>query len=197
VAQALRDPATVERAAADPGTRLYSVVGDVASPAVVELDGNDTLATVREAVEPTGPVKFALVGGKFGGVTRSLDVAPTAGSLEAAGLGTDGVVELFTERRCVLATVGDRATFAAEENAGRCVPGREGTEQLATLLRKVYDGSLDAEKVRELGRVMRRSSNCEVGRDAPRPVLTGLEAFEPEFRAHTEGRCPAGHCRMG
>jgi NADH-quinone oxidoreductase subunit F len=174
---------------------LFSVVGDVAEPALVELPSTTPLERVHEAVEPTGRVAFACVGGRFGGVARSLSVPSDAESLRGAGLGTDGVVELAVDR-CVVREVGERASFAAEENAGRCVPGREGTVQLAELLRAVYDGSFEPGRIRELGRVMRRSANCEIGADAPRPVLTAVEEFEPEFRAHADGRCPSGTCGM-
>ncbi|MBX0325064.1 NADH dehydrogenase FAD-containing subunit, partial [Halomicroarcula sp. F13] len=190
VRQAIRTPEQVDSDAADPGTRLVTVTGDVAAPATVELGSDGSLDTVRDAVEIGGSFKMACVGGVLGGITRDLDVAPTAQSLRAAGLGTDGVVELLADDRCALATVGERARFAATENSGRCVPGREGTTQLAELLRDVYDGSFETDKLRELGRVMRRSSNCQIGAHAPRPVTTALDEFEPEFRAHTDGRCP-------
>ena len=180
--------------AAEPDTRLVGVVGDVADPAVVELPTDGTLRSVREAVSLTGQFGFAVVGGVLGGVTRDLDLPPSAAALSAAGLGTDGVVELLTEGRCVVADVGERARFAAEANAGRCVPGREGTVQLAELLREVYDGEFDPEAIRELGRTMRRTSNCPTGAHAPRPVTTAIDAFEPAFRAHADGRCPSGRC---
>ena len=178
----------------DPGTRLVTVTGDVAAPATVELEPDGELAEARVAVDLRGESKLACVGGPLGGFTRSLDVGPDARSLSAAGLGTDGVVELLTERRCVVAAAGRRARFASEANSGRCVPGREGTEQLASLLRDVYDGDYEAEKIRELGRVMRASANCQTGARAPRPAMTAMEAFGAEFRAHAEGRCPAGVC---
>jgi NADH-quinone oxidoreductase subunit F len=124
-------------------------------------------------------------------------VGPDARSLSAAGLGTDGVVELLTDRRCVVAAAGRRARFASEENSGRCVPGREGTEQLTALLRDASRGDYEPEAVRELGRVMRRSANCRIGAHAPRPAMTAMEALGAEFRAHAEGRCPAGVCEVG
>ncbi|MBX0325888.1 NADH dehydrogenase FAD-containing subunit, partial [Halomicroarcula sp. F13] len=186
----LTNPDAYDSDSPDPGTRLVTVTGDVANPATVELSSDSSLTAVRDAVEMDGTYKMACVGGVLGGITRDLDVAPTAQSLRAAGLGTDGVVELLADDRCALATVGERARFAATENSGRCVPGREGTTQLAELLRDVYDGSFETDKLRELGRVMRRSSNCQIGAHAPRPVTTALDEFEPEFRAHTDGRCP-------
>ncbi|GCF15332.1 hypothetical protein Harman_32670 [Haloarcula mannanilytica] len=194
VQRAIANPERIDADATDPGTRIVTVTGDVADQATVELGSSGSLATAREAVEMDGPFKMACVGGVLGGITRSLDVAPTAQSLRAAGLGTDGVVELFDSDRCAVETVGKRARFASEENSGRCVPGREGTKQLTELLRDVYDGTFESEKIRELARVMRESSNCQIGEHAPRPVTTAIDEFEPEFRAHTNGRCPSGTC---
>jgi len=194
VRRAMAEPDAFDADAADPGTRVFSVTGDVAAPATVELPSSSSLAAVRAAVDLEGAFKMACVGGVLGGYARNLDVGATAGSLLAADLGTEGVVELLDDRRCALADAGGRATFAASENSGRCVPGREGTKQLAELLRDVYDGDLEDDKIRELGRVMRRSSNCRTGAHAPRPVTTVIESFEPEVRAHADGRCPAGTC---
>ena len=104
------------------------------------------------------------------------------------------MVELLGERRCLVALVGERARTASEENCGRCVPCREGSKQLTELLREVYDGDYDGAGIRELGRVMRRTSICDFGSEAPRPVLTAMNAFEEEFSAHADGRCPAGVC---
>lgn len=195
VQRAISDPDAFDPTAADPGTRVYTVTGDVADPATVELPPGSTLAAVRDAVDLRGSFKMACVGGVFGGITADLGVVPAASSLQAADLGTDGVVELLNTERCVLADVGERARFAASENSGRCVPGREGTKQLAELLRDVYDGSFETDTIRELGRTMARTSNCQTGASAPRPVTTAIDEFEPEFRAHTNGRCPNGTCQ--
>ncbi|WP_336358830.1 NADH-ubiquinone oxidoreductase-F iron-sulfur binding region domain-containing protein [Haloarcula sp. CGMCC 1.6347] len=194
VQRAVAEPESIDADAADPGTRIVTVTGDVPDPATVELGSSGSLTAAREAVEMDGSCKMACVGGVLGGITRNLDMAPTAQSLRAAGLGTDGVVELFDTDRCAVETVGKRARFASMENSGRCVPGREGTKQLAELLRDIYQGSFESDKIRELGRVMRQSSNCQIGAHAPRPVTTAIDEFEPEFRAHTDGHCPSGTC---
>lgn len=194
VQQAIRDPVAFDADAADPGTRLLTVTGDVASPATIELPSESSLAATRDAIEMLGSFKMACVGGVLGGFTRDLDIVPSAQSLRAANLGTDGVVELLNDERCALADVGERTKFAATENSGRCVPGREGTKQLAELLREIYRGSFETDRIRELGRVMARSSNCQIGAHAPRPVTTAIREFEPEFQAHAQGRCPSGIC---
>lgn len=195
VCAALAEPDAYDADLADPGSRLVTVAGDVAAPATVELPTGAPLARATDAVEPAGEVKSYAVGGRFGGFTRSLDVDAAAPALRAAGLGTEGVVELLSADRCVVASAGERARFAAEENCGRCVPCREGSTQLTQLLRNVYDGEFAPGKLRELARTMRRTSACGFGVAAARPVTTALAEFEPEFRAHAEGDCPAGVCR--
>jgi NADH-quinone oxidoreductase subunit F len=175
-------------------TRVTTVTGDVEATTTVELPASATLGDAVDAVAPTGAVKAACVGGQFGGVTSDLDVGVDPTSLTDAGLGTEGVVHLLSEGRCVVEFVGQRTQYAAEENCGRCVPCREGTTQLAGLLRDVYDGSFDREGMEELVRVMRTSSICAFGVEAGRPARTALAAFESEFEAHADGRCPAGAC---
>jgi NADH-quinone oxidoreductase subunit F len=192
-AELWRNPEAFDADAADPGTRLVSIGGDVAAPATVELQTDVPLSRALSAVDSPADARFA-VGGRFGGVTRSLDVPVSAPALAAAGLGSEGVVEVLGPDRCVVASVGERAAFAREENCGRCVPCREGSKQLHEALRAVYDGEFDAAAIRELSRVMATTSLCEFGETAARPVRTALEDFEGEFRAHADGRCPAGAC---
>ena len=189
----LRSDSTTD-ASSDPGTRLFTVAGDVDGPATVELSTDDDLATAREAVEFDGHLKAACVGGVFGGLSRTLDVPARANALTAAGLGTNGVVELFDEEQCMVSFAGNRAKFARDENCGRCVPCREGSAQLVDVLRDIYDGTYQAGKLRELLRVMGETSICQFGETAPRPVLTAMNEFEPEFEAHANGRCPTGTC---
>lgn len=175
-------------------SRVVTVTGDVADPVTVELPETDSLETVRETVTIDGSFKAACVGGRFGGITASLDVAPDPDALGEAGLGTDGTVQLLADDRCVVEFVGKRAQFAAAENCGRCVPCREGTTQLTNRLREIYDGDYDRDGIEELVTVMDTSSICEFGVNAGRPARTAMAAFGSEFEAHTEGRCPASCC---
>ena len=181
-------------ASSDPGTRLFTVAGDVTAPVTVELSTDSTLETALPAVETRNGRKAACVGGVFGGLTRSLDVPASAPGLRGAHLGTNGVVELLDTSTCTVALAGERATFAKAENCGRCVPCREGSKQLVAILRDVYDGEYKDGMLRELTRVMRETSLCGFGSDASRPVTTAMTEFETEFNAHAKGRCPTGAC---
>jgi NADH-quinone oxidoreductase subunit F len=197
VRRAMLHPEAFDADDADPGTRLFTVGGDVDAPATVELRTGASLAAVREAVETEGRFKMACVGGQFGGFTRSLEHSPSAPALAGAGLGTEGVIELLNDDRCVLATAGRRSNFAMEENCGRCVTCREGSKQLTHMLRDIYHGTYDDGTIRELTRVMGETSICDFGRSAIRPAATGMREFETEITAHTEGRCPSGECGTG
>ena len=197
VRRVLLDPDAFDPADADPGTRLVTVTGDVDAPATVELPTGGSLAEVRDATRMDGSFKMACVGGQFGGLVRSLDLPAGAPALAAADLGTDGAVELLNDGNCAVATAGTRTGFARDRNCGRCVPCREGSKQLLSLLRDVYSGSYDDDGIRELTRVMAETSTCEFGQTAPRPVVTAMSEFETEFEAHAEGRCPSGACEGG
>lgn len=203
VYQTLADPSAFEETDPDPGTRLVTVTGDVDAPATVELPTGSRLSTVTDAVEcAENPVEntdedafgAAVVGGQFGGFASDLDIAAAAPALREASLGTNGSVELLDESHCVVAAVGERAKFAAAENCGRCVPCREGSTQLLDVLRAVYDGEYDAASIRELTRVMRRSSICGFGVETARMVSAAIDEFESEFQAHADGHCPSGSC---
>lgn len=175
-------------------TRVVTVTGDVTSPATVEVPETETLDAVVDAVDITGEFKAAYVGGRFGGVSGDLDIGVGPEALADADLGTEGAVHVLTDDRCVVEFVGQRTQFAAEENCGRCVPCREGTTQLADLLRDVYDGEYNPDGIAELAEVMATSSICAFGVQAGRPARTAVTEFESEFKAHAKGQCPAGSC---
>ena len=175
-------------------TRLLTVDGDIETPATVELAESESLSGALDAVDVEGSFKAARVGGRFGGITDDLDVSAGPDALAERDLGTEGTVHVLNDEQCLVEFVGQTAQFAAEENCGRCVPCREGTTQLAELLRDVYGGSYRAGDIEELLRVMSTASICAFGVEAARPVRTAMATFEASFEAHADGRCPAGQC---
>ncbi|MFC6905322.1 NADH-ubiquinone oxidoreductase-F iron-sulfur binding region domain-containing protein [Halalkalicoccus tibetensis] len=191
---ALLEPDRFDPEDADPGTRVVTVA-DGDEHATVELPTGTLLSDALGAVS-RDEFKLACVGGRFGGFTRSLETPMSAPALRSSNLGTNGVVELFDGSRCAVALAGKRARFAREGNCGRCVPCRNGSKQLVELLRDIYDGDFDSGAIRELSRVMRRSSICYFGQSASRPVTSAMDAFETEFAAHARDHCPSGECEI-
>ncbi|WP_121822956.1 (2Fe-2S) ferredoxin domain-containing protein [Halostella salina] len=175
----------------DPGTRLVTVCGD-ADRATVELPTDAPLSTALDAVgEPS--LEFACVGGRLGGLTRTLDVAANVDALTTAGLGTNGVVELFDDSRCPVAVAGRRTKFAREHGCGRCGGCRNVVPELHEQLRAVYDGQFDPDELRTTCEAL-AEMDCRVAAAAARPTRSALDAFEATFHAHAEGRCPTGEC---
>ncbi|WP_284031391.1 NADH-ubiquinone oxidoreductase-F iron-sulfur binding region domain-containing protein [Halobaculum lipolyticum] len=196
VERAVRSPedADLDPDAADPGTRLVTVVGP--DRRTVELPTDASLSRALSADEPTA---FACVGGQFGGLTRELDTPVSSPALRGSGLGTNGSIEAFDDGpggSCPVVVAGRRTRVARAENCGRCVPCRTGSVRAHELLREVYGGSFDATRLRELARTMANTSLCGFGRDAARPLATALGEFETDLRAHADGRCPAGVCDL-
>jgi NADH-quinone oxidoreductase subunit F len=196
----LQTPDAFAADAGDPGTRLVTATprgpdGERTAPrATVELPTDAPVGRALKALEPPHhDPDWAVVGGRFGGLTHDLDVPAGAPALRAADCGTAGAVEAFVEA-CALATVGRRAAFARAANCGRCVPCREGSKQLHEALRGVYDGDHDEAGIRELLRTMGETSLCAFGREAARPARTALDRFAGAVRAHADGDCPAGEC---
>ncbi|GAA0258540.1 NADH-ubiquinone oxidoreductase-F iron-sulfur binding region domain-containing protein [Halobaculum roseum] len=206
VERAIADPDALDADAADPGTRLVTVVGP--ERRTVELPTDSSLSRALAAGEfgdratgesegTGGSGAFACVGGQFGGLTRDLDTPASAPALRGAGLGTNGSIEPFaagTDGGCPVVVAGRRMRVAREDNCGRCVPCRTGSVRAHELLRDVYAGEFAESRLRELARTMERTSLCGFGTDAARPLATALDEFAADLRAHADGRCPAGVC---
>jgi formate dehydrogenase beta subunit len=72
----------------------------------------------------------------------------------------------------------------AEASCGECFPCRVGTQVAAQLLGRMCDGTAtaaDLDQLRSLLRDIARSSKCQIGQTAPRPVLMALEHFGLTF----------------
>jgi NADH:ubiquinone oxidoreductase subunit F (NADH-binding) len=89
--------------------------------------------------------------------------------------------------------------FSAREACGKAVPCRIGTQRLVEALDRILAATPrpnDITLLRELSRKMSDTALCKLERLAPNPILTTLDRFGEEYRAHAErGVCLAGSCR--
>lgn len=54
----------------------------------------------------------------------------------------------------------------------------------------------DLETIREIAKGMQSGSLCALGELTPGPVMSALQYFEPEFKAHIlDQQCAAGTCK--
>ncbi|WP_324716608.1 NADH-ubiquinone oxidoreductase-F iron-sulfur binding region domain-containing protein [Carboxydochorda subterranea] len=194
-----------------PGTKLFSLVGDVKRPGVVEAPIGVSLEQLIEeaagGVSGPWPVKWVQIGGACGGVLgkgrlpidwHGVTLDPQALKALGAGLGT-GSVLVCDSTRCPVDVARSLARFFARESCGYCTPCREGSLQILRALDRLATGigrRQDVDNLDVLTRVMQAASRCALGQSAPVGLRGLLTHFRDEIEAHLLGRCPSGSCPM-
>ncbi len=188
---------------ASPGTRLVSISGHVATPGLAEVAlGTPIAGIIALAGGGAGTTKAAFVGGPGGGalsaaeLTTPYDYEP----LHAAGAGLGmGALLVANEATCMVDTARFLLDYSAREACGKAVPCRIGTKRLVEALDRILAATPrpdDLVLLRALSRKMTDTALCKLEARAPSPMLTTLDRFGDEYRAHAErGECLAGACR--
>jgi len=189
-----------------PGTAVFSVVGDVVHPGLVEISMGVTLRTLIFDICGGIPNKKAFkavqIGGPSGGCLPEsfLDIPIDFDSLKDAGamMGSGGMV-VMAEDSCVVDVSRYFLDFIQNESCGKCTFCRIGTHHLLRILERMTRGEGcpdDLVLLEKPSRDIQMGSLCGLGKTAPNPVLTSLRYFEDEYRAHVlEKRCPGLTCR--
>ncbi|MEW6082337.1 MAG: NADH-ubiquinone oxidoreductase-F iron-sulfur binding region domain-containing protein [Bacillota bacterium] len=187
---------------ASPGTKVFSLVGDVRNAGLVEVE----MGTPLEALMAMGgvdasSVKAVQTGGPSGGVIPGsmLDLPVDYEALARAGsiMGSGGLV-VMGHTACMVDVARYFLGFAAQEACGKCTPCREGMARMRGVLDRLVEGSGrpgDLETLEEWALAVKDASLCGLGQNTPNPVLTTLRHFAGEYEAHLEGHCLAGVCR--
>jgi NADH-quinone oxidoreductase subunit F len=189
-----------------PGTAIFSVVGNVKHPGLVEIAMGTSLRQlifdVCGGIPAKKSFKAVQIGGPSGGCLPEsfLDTAIDFDSLIEAGamMGSGGMV-VMDEDSCMVDVARYFLDFTQKESCGKCTFCRIGTRHLLTILDRITKGegrSEDLELLRTLSQDIKDGSLCGLGKTAPNPVLTSLSYFFDEYQAHVrEKRCPALKCR--
>ena len=189
---------------ASKGTKIVTIMGRVMEPGLLEVPlGTSLLDLIAMAGGGTGSTKAAFVGGPGGGAidVGQLTVAYDYEELEQAGaiIGSGSVLVTDTTT-CMVDSARFFVDFSAREACGKAVPCRIGTKRLVEALDRILTATPrpnDFIMLRELSRKMSDTALCKLERLAPNPILTTLERFPDEYRAHAErGECLAGACRV-
>lgn len=185
------------------GTKVVTVMGHVGEPGLLEVPlGTPLIDLLAMAGGGTGTTKALFVGGPGGGAidAGSLTIPYDFDELEAAGavIGS-GSVLVTSSATCMVDTARFFADFNAREACGKAVPCRIGTKRLVEALDRILAATPrpnDFVLLRELSRKVSDTALCRLERLATRPILTTLDRFSDEYRAHAErGECLAGSCR--
>jgi NADH-quinone oxidoreductase subunit F len=186
-----------------PGTKLVTIAGSVRTPGVAEVTlGTKVDKIIELAGGSPGTVKAAFIGGPGAGALAGDELGSTGYAFDAlsqAGghIGSGSV--LFTDAAtCMVATARFLLDFSAREACGKAVPCRIGTRRLVEALDRILAATPrpnDLVLLRELSAKVADTALCRLESLAPRPMLTTLDRFGDEYRAHAErGVCLAGSC---
>jgi NADH-quinone oxidoreductase subunit F len=172
------------------GITLRKIIGDIAG-GVIDKDGN-----------PDGVnFKAVQIGGPSGGclTQEHLDLPLDYDSLRSVGamVGSGGLV-VMNQSTCMVKIAQYFMNFTQNESCGKCVLCREGTRQMLSLLKDITTGNATMETLdilKDLAQNVSKGSLCGLGKTAPNPVLSTLNYFYDEYKAHiVDKKCPAGEC---
>jgi len=178
----------------DPGTRLFSLSGDVNRPGVYELELGS--ATLNELIHDLGggardavTIKAVQPGGGSSALLRSdaLGCSLTTASIRQAGssIGT-GAVIVYGEDISAVSILEKLLAFYAEESCGRCAPCRIGVRKMAEIVANLASGRgtpEDLDLLRRTAMTCVSASTCGMGQSFPLPVLSALDLFPEDFQS--------------
>ena len=188
------------------GTKIFSLVGKINNTGLVEVPMGITLRQIVYDIGGGIPgnkrFKAIQTGGPSGGCIPEtlLDLPIDFDRLQEAGsmMGSGGMI-VMDEDNCMVDMARYFVQFLQEESCGKCVPCREGLQQMGGILNRICEGSGkegDTKLLQDLSQVMVDTSLCGLGLTAPNPVLSTLRYFRDEYEAHIKDKkCPAKFCK--
>ncbi|MFA6816905.1 MAG: NADH-ubiquinone oxidoreductase-F iron-sulfur binding region domain-containing protein [Lentisphaeria bacterium] len=194
-----------------PGTKTFALTGHVANTGLIEVPFGTTLREIvynigGGVIDNQGNItnddfKAVQIGGPSGGCLTldMLDMPLDYDSLSSVGaiVGSGGLV-VMNKQTCMVRIARFFMQFTQNESCGKCVPCREGTKQMLSLLDDIIDGRGTAETLsllEETAKAVQLGALCGLGKTAPNPVLSTLRYFRDEYEAHVFRHvCPAGEC---
>ena len=187
------------------GTKIFSLAGKINNTGLVEvpigIPMRKVIFDIGGGIPDGRKFKAVQMGGPSGGCVpeRHLDLPIDYGSLEAIGsiMGSGGMI-VMDENTCAVDIARYFLSFTQSESCGKCTPCRLGTKVMLDTLTRITLGEgseKDIELLESLGKQVRDTSLCGLGRTCPNPVLTTIRYFRDEYEAHIrEKRCPAAVC---
>jgi NADH:ubiquinone oxidoreductase subunit F (NADH-binding)/Pyruvate/2-oxoacid:ferredoxin oxidoreductase delta subunit/(2Fe-2S) ferredoxin len=197
------------------GTKVFALSGKIKRTGLVEVEMGkklrDIVFDIGGGIENDNKYKAVQIGGPSGGciTEEHLDIEIDYESLKSVGamMGSGGLV-VMDEYTCMVDVAKFFMDFIQRESCGKCIPCREGTKQMLSILENITrgrtsegkHGSLERMKgvihLNRLAEVIKDTSLCGLGQTAPNPILSTLKWFRDEYDAHIyERKCPAGVCR--
>lgn len=190
-----------------PGTKVYTIMGNVNFSGVIEVPMGITLREViniyAKGMKPGSVLKLAQTGGSSGSIIPAAlqDVPMDFESFRKAGVSLgSGALLICDQNTCIVDIVKVLLQFFRFESCGKCTPCRIGTQRAYEIVERISQGEgkiSDLDTLINLAVEMERASNCGLGQTAAVPIRDMLKHFRTEVEAHIQtGTCPTGICEM-
>ncbi|MCX8024806.1 MAG: NADH-quinone oxidoreductase subunit NuoF [Thermanaerothrix sp.] len=190
-----------------PGTKVYTILGNVNVTGVIEVPMGITLREViniyAKGMKGGAAFKLAQTGGSSGSlIPASLQDTPMDfDSYAKAGVALgSGALLICDENTCVVDLVKVLMNFFRKESCGKCNPCRIGTQRAYEIMSAIAEGRgkmEDLDHLLWLSDNMYLLSNCGLGQTAGTPIKDMLKHFRAEVEAHIALQvCPTGVCKI-
>ncbi len=190
-----------------PGTKVYTIMGNVNITGLIEVPMGITLREViafyAKGMKGGAAFKLAQTGGSSGSIIPATlqDTPMDFDSFSKAGVSLgSGALLICNEDTCVVDLAKVLMNFFRVESCGKCNPCRIGTQRAYEMLDRISTGEAslnDLDKLVELSENLYMLSNCGLGQTAGTPLKDTLNYFRAEVEAHIRLKvCPAGVCKM-
>ncbi len=180
-----------------PGTKVYTIIGHVRRPGLIEVSAGVTL---REIIEEyaggmsAGSFKMAQLGGTAGDVLgpEMLDVPMDYDSMQKVGhvLGS-GAILIMNESVETADFLYSCMQFFKHESCGNCNPCRNGLKVLCDIVGRLRAGQGypgDLALMEEVCMTLKSSAFCPLGQSPAAPLMSALRYFRPELEAAIDAR---------
>ena len=189
-----------------PGTKVYTILGNVNVTGLIEVPMGITLREVisiyARGMKNGENFKLAQTGGSSGSIIpASLQDTPMDfDSFNKAGVALgSGALLVCNEDTCVVDLAKVLLNFFRTESCGKCFPCRIGTQRAWEMLDDISGGRATLktlDQLADLSTNLYNLSNCGLGQTAGTPLKDILTYFRAEVEAHIRlGVCPAGVCQ--
>jgi NADH:ubiquinone oxidoreductase subunit F (NADH-binding)/NADH:ubiquinone oxidoreductase subunit E len=176
-----------------PGTKLYTLLGEVNRPGLFEAPMGLSLRQIidgfGEGMRDGSSFRFALTGGAAGTLVPSslLDMPIDYESASKGVALGSGAILICDQSVSPIRMLRELVRFFELESCGKCTPCRIGTHEIRKILDRVLDGEVlpdDVPRLGSLANLLQSGSLCGLGSSAGKPVQSALSHFPEGFSSN-------------
>jgi NADP-reducing hydrogenase subunit HndC len=190
-----------------PGTKVYTILGNVNVTGLIEVPMGITLREVitiyAKGMKHGAGLKLAQTGGSSGSIIPGVlqDTPMDFDSFNRTGVAMgSGALLICDDNTCVVDLARVLLNFFRNESCGKCSPCRIGNQRAYEILTNISAGVApmsDLDVLTNLSENLYQLSNCGLGQTAGSPIRDVLRYFRAEVEAHILLKvCPVGVCSM-